>query len=155
MIDALTRTRETLRESLSCARSSDIIISGYVDVPPAEVMLPAVLIKDGGQVREELAGGMIRYTNQVKISIFIQVVKEELALVGGSGVKGILEVEEDIDRILDENTMGSIEITEVVKLPQVTESRPVNDGKRDMQRKDIVYRVVRETTRPSVARTGG
>ncbi len=153
MIDLLPGIQTVLQARLTYVRSGDIILTGFADLPPDDCMLPAVGIKDGEARHEELAGGMIRYYKRVRIIIWAGVLKERESLIGNASATGILEIENDINTALDENTLGDATIKSALLVSPVPESTPVTDGKRDLQRKELAYEYVQETTRPSAART--
>lgn len=155
MIETLPLVQQWLQRRLSgTMRAGDIFLTGDLDEMPSDVMLPALGIKDGQVKHRELAGGMIEYTLQVQLMIWIEVFKEQEALIGRAGKKGILEIEHDIDIALDEYKFESAEITSSVKVTPSPESQPANDGTRTYQRKKITYEIIKQTTRPSAARGG-
>ncbi len=155
MIDLLPGIQTVLREAITYIRQGDIFLTGFTELPPDDVMLPAIGIKDGDVIKQDLAAGMVRYTMQVWVIIWTQVLKEQLTLIGGGGAKGILEIENDVNIALDENLLGDETIQSADPVSPAPESKPVTDGNRNMQRKDLKFVYVKETARPSAARTGG
>lgn len=137
-----------LQQDLSYIRDSDIYITGDMDSLPSSARLPAVALKDGNISRKELAGQMMEVGLNVSLVIWVEVFKEDAALIGDTTRKGILDIAEELHAALDENLLGIEGIIEAFS-PSELASEPFNDGNRDLQRKQIVYQYIKETARPS------
>lgn len=141
-----------LRSGIDYIRDADIVIVPHINFLPNEVRLPAIGIKDGPVRRTELAGGMMRYAMQVKIAAWVQLMKEEAAIIGdiaGEGRKGVLDTATDIHAILDENLLSISGMTKAVSAANEPESEMILDaGKPVMQRKVLIYDYEKEEARP-------
>lgn len=108
MKELLQAVQSQLRSNLDYIRDGDIYITPHVNYLPKHVRPPCIGIKDGPIVRTELAGGAWNVQMNVQIVVYVQVHKEEGAIVGdaAAGTKGILEISDDIHTYLDENLLG-------------------------------------------------
>lgn len=146
MKQVLDGIKRRLIERLRSIRPSDIYVTGDIDSLKPSCMLPAIAIKDGKTERKALAGGMMEYTRRVTLCLWVPVFEEEQAI---TGAQGLLDIEADIDAALDEHLLGIEGV--IAALPDAVrdESRPITDGKRDMQRKLIPYTYTQRKPRPS------
>ncbi|HQP30844.1 MAG TPA: hypothetical protein PLB81_05910 [Deltaproteobacteria bacterium] len=149
MKQILAGIKQRLISRLPYIRPSDIYVTGDLDSLTPSCMLPAIAIKDGKTERKALAGGMMEYTIHVTLCLWGQVFDEEASLIGSNSIKGLLEIEQDIDAALDEHLLGIEGV--IAALPDASrdESRPYTDGKRDMQRMLIPYTYTQRKPRPS------
>lgn len=149
MKQVLDGIKQRLIERLRYIRPSDIYVTGDIESLKPSCMLPAIAIKDGKTERQALAGGMMEYHHHITLCLWTPVFDEEAAILGTGSAKGLLDIEADIDAALDEHLLGIEGV--IAALPDAArdESRPVTDGKRDMQRKLIPYTYTQRKPRPS------
>ncbi len=103
MKELLTDIRDLLQSEISYMRDGDIFISIATEFFPAHIRFPCIGVKDGNIERETAPGGMINKIFNVDISLFVNLPKKVAgALIGDSGNKGILDIEDDVHSILDD-----------------------------------------------------
>jgi hypothetical protein len=151
MKDLLTKIKAQLQTDLTYVRDKDFFITEDENLIPNAVKFPAVGLKDGPVVRVENIGGMMEYTLIVKIIAYVQLQKPGAAIMGDASTsdKGILDLETDIHKSLDENLLSITGMTEAVALPNQLESELFGDETEAVVRKIISYQYIKETTRPS------
>ncbi len=136
---------------LSYVRDQDIFTTENEYLIPKTVKSHLISVKDGRESRRELAGGMIERVSQVKVSSYIQLAKPGAALMGddATGKKGILEMTEDIDEILDEKLLD-ISGMQTAFCRDIEESEPINnDDTLDVFiKKTMIYEYIKEEERP-------
>ena len=146
----LTAIQTQLRTDLTYIRDSDIYITPHENYIPGQVRPPCVGIKDGAIVRKELAAGMMEYTLNVTIIVFVQLHKSEAAIMGdaATGKNGVLEIADDIHASLDENLLGITGMQEAVSDPVEAGSELFGNEEEGLQRKVIKFQYVKEEERP-------
>lgn len=151
MKELLTAIKSQLQADLSYVRERDVFVTEDENLIPSQVKFPAVGLKDGPAVQTEEIDGMMEYAMTVKIIPYVQLQKPEAAIMGdtSTGDKGILDMEADIHKSLDENLLSITGMTEAVALPNQPESELFGDETEVVIRKIISYQYVKETTRPS------
>jgi hypothetical protein len=149
----LTAIKTQLQTDLAYVRDKDFFITEDENLIPSSVKFPAVGLKDGPVVRTEEVSGMMEYAMTVKIIAYIQLQKPEAAIMGDASTddKGILDMETDIHKSLDENLLSITGMTEAVALANQPESELFGDEKEAVVRKIISYQYVKEMARPSAA----
>lgn len=149
MKDLLLAIQAELRRELTYIRDGDIFITPHLNYIPHVFKNAFVGIKDGRVTREELSGSMWRVTMRVKIASYVQLQKEEASIVGdeASGIKGVLEIPDDINAALDENLLGIDGMIEAYCSPVEEESETFGDEKEGLQRKIISVEYVKEVER--------
>lgn len=145
----LTAIESALQSGLDYVRDGDVFVTPDDNYIPEDVRFPAVGLKDGGISRMELPGGMLRVQMDVKIILYVQLAKNEAAIMGDAagGRTGILDMADDIHAILDENLLSITGMQEAYS-PSDQESLMVGDENETMQRKILSYRYVKEANRP-------
>jgi hypothetical protein len=153
MKELLTAIKTQLQTDLTYVRDRDVFITEDENLIPSAVKFPAVGLKDGPVVRSEEIGGMMEYTMTVKIIAYAQLSKPEAAIMGdaSTGDKGILDLEKDIHKSLDEKLLSITGMTSAVALPNQPESELFGDETEVVVRKIISYQYVKETERPSIS----
>jgi len=148
--ELLTAIQTQLRTEKTYIRDSDIYITPHENYIPSQVRPPCVGIKDGAIARRELAGGMMEYTLNVTIIVFVQLHKSAAAIMGdaAAGKKGVLEIADDIHVSLDENLLDITGMQEAVSGATEAGSELFGDEKEALQRKMINYQYVKEEERP-------
>lgn len=151
MKELLTAIKAQLQTDLTYVRDKDVFVTEDENLMPNSVKFPAAGLKDGPVVRVELTSGMMEYTMTVKIIAYTQLQKPEAAIMGdaATGDKGILEVEKDIHKSLDENLLSITGMQSATALPNQPESGLFGDEMEVVSRKIISYQYVKETERPS------
>jgi len=148
--ELLTAIQTQLRTEKTYIRDSDIYITPHENYIPSQVRPPCVGIKDGAIARRELAGGMMEYTLNVTIIVFVQLHKSAAAIMGdaAAGKKGVLEIADDIHASLDENLLGITGMLEAVSDPVEAGSELFGNEEDGLQRKVIKFQYVKEEERP-------
>lgn len=149
MKDLMNAIRDELREELSAyIRPGDIFIAPHADYVPSDVMFPAIGIKDGAIVRNELIGECMEYTMEVLVIPWVLLQKPEASIMGdGERKKGVLDVADDIHAALNDNFLGIDDIQEAFS-PSERPSEPMGSDNKLLQKKEILYRYIKQGDRP-------
>ncbi len=94
---------------LSYVRDNDIYITPSLYYYPQQSQFPCIGLKDGLVDKKEKMGNMLSYIRSVGIAIFVREVSGiESSIIGdiATSRKGVLAIEHDIDRVLDNNKLG-------------------------------------------------
>ncbi|ACL05238.1 hypothetical protein Dalk_3550 [Desulfatibacillum aliphaticivorans] len=145
----LKAVQNALKAGLTETRDCDVFITPDEMHLPDAVKSPAIGIKDNGVRRKELAGRMVEVVRSVKIIPWVQMIKEETAVLGNwaAGQPGVLDLSEKIQFLLDEDLLG---------LAGCTEAFGENDGASETafttdaawQRQELVFNYTFEEERP-------
>lgn len=151
MKELIEKAKAALQDKLEYVRERDIIETPSINFVPPGVKPPCVCIKDGPIKTEELAGGMMRWTMQIKLVVYVLILKKGASLMGdaGTGKKGVLEMAADVHAILDENLLGISGMTKAATVKNEPESEYFGDEKDGVQRKVLTYEYEKEGPRPS------
>lgn len=152
MKDLLEAIKEHLQgdDNLDYVRDLDIEIVPHENYISHAFNQYYIGIKDGRITNTETAAGMVETRQQVKISLYVQLAKNEAAIVGdiSTSKKGILEFADDVNNALDENLFDIAGMMEAF-CPEENESRFFGDEKDTLQQKIMVFEYMKETLRPS------
>lgn len=99
MLNILSAVKTNLQVALaSDVRSGDIYVTPHVNYIPRSVKMPCVAIADGGLVRRELSGGAVEATVKLRIVVYVDLAKDEAAILGDESTdrKGLIELAADI-----------------------------------------------------------
>ena len=99
----LTTIQGRLRTDLANVRDRSIFVTEDELMIPHTVAFPAVALKDGPVVNTLASKTTIERKLQVRISAYSQVLKPEDSVMG---VKGVLQLIDDIKTSLTENNLG-------------------------------------------------
>lgn len=154
MKDLIQAIQTALRDSADLLYIGDanVFITEDECLFPAGIEFPAVGIKDGPVQRIEMIASMMEYCMTVKIVALVQLAKPGTAIMGdtSTGKKGILDMEKDIHKALDENLLSIEGMISAVAASNQGESEVFGDEVEMIQRKVITYEYVKETERPSI-----
>ena len=152
MKDTIDAVISALKDAntLSYISDQDIFTTENEYLIPETVKSHFISVKDGRESRRELSGGMIERTRYVKVSIYVQLAKPGAALMGdsASGKKGILEMADDVDTVLDENPLDISGIQSAF-CRDIAESEAIGDDTGDVFiKKTMLYEYIKEEERP-------
>lgn len=104
----MTSIQTALRASagLSYLRKDDAYISPTVNYMPDLIRSVGIGIVPGPQGRVEKLGGRMDVTRTVRIAVFVNLLKPDSAVIGIGSNKGLLDVCDDIDAVLNANFLG-------------------------------------------------
>ncbi len=141
--------REAMRDNLTYIRPGDFFIAPHEDFIPRDVKFPCIGIKDGGIIRSEGLDSSMEYSMDVTLIAWVAIHKPEASIIGddGTGVKGVLEVADDIHACLDENLLDIDGMIEAFS-PSETGSETMGNDNQFLQKKKITYRYVIQGDRP-------
>lgn len=149
MKELLTAVKAELRAELDYVRDSDVFVAPHANFLPSGVRFPCVALKDGPIGIEELAGGMMRWSLDVNVVVYVQLVKDEASIMGdeGTGRAGVLDIVDDVHTALDENLLD-ITGMEAAYCVREQASELFADKTNAVQRKIVTYRYEKEGARP-------
>ena len=148
MKELLTAIQTQLQTDLTYIRDSDIYIAPHENYIPSQVRFPAVGIKDGPVIREELSRGVIlEIERTVTLVVYVKLAKPEAAVMGdaAAGKKGVLDIVSDIHSSLHDNNL-SLSGTSLAFSPSEDQSELFGDEQEYIQMKIITYKYTREET---------
>jgi hypothetical protein len=145
----LKAVKKQLQIDLGYIRPGDVFIAPHEDFIPADAKFPCIGIKDGGITRTENMDSCMEYAMDVILIPWAAIVKPEASIIGNesTGVKGILDISDDIHASLDENLLDIDGMIEAFS-PSETGSEMLNMENRVLQKKQITYRYVKQGDRP-------
>jgi len=150
MKELLNAIKAQLQDDLSYIRDADIYVTPHENYIPNQVRPPCVGLKDGPVTRTMMdRGGSWETRLEVKIVCYVQLAKDEASVMGdtGTGKKGVLDIIDDINASLDNDTL-SISGMKEATLASESESEMFGDEKEGLQRKIVTYLYTREDERP-------
>jgi hypothetical protein len=113
MNDTVKAIQGRLQTDITYVRNKDIFITPDDDYVPNEVAYPAIGIKDGPIRKTELMNDQMGYERIVRINLWVDLAKGQASIIGdsaGSGRKGILDMADDVNASLDENTLSLADV---------------------------------------------
>lgn len=122
-------------------RGSDVFIATSETSHPPGTRFPAIGIKDGSEVIEELACDLDRSTMRVSVICWAPAGGEyEAQVIGDQSQPGVLDMAADVAHILKKNTLDIYEI-QSVRLAEVRESLNLVDQEsgREVQQQVIIF----------------
>lgn len=143
MRNLIIAIQQALKSSLPTDkyRGCDIFIATSETSHPPGTRFPAIGIKDGSEVIEELACDIERSTTSVSVICWAPAGGSyEAQVIGDQSQPGVLKMAEDVAYILKNNTLGSDEI-QSVRRAEVRESLNLVDQEsgREVQQKTIIF----------------
>ena len=151
MITILKKLKEELQK-IEYVKAENVSIAPHEAIVPNSAQMPCILIKDGRITKKELFSNMMEETLDVKIAVYVKIQKPEASIMGdpSTNQKGILEIVQEINSMLDENNLNIDNIQSAICISE-TESEPFLRGEKTtanmIQRKILTYQYIREVER--------
>lgn len=150
MKDLLTALKAEIQQNISYVRNDDIFISLDESWLPHDVKFPCIGLKDGGVKRTEKPGLWWEEEKEVRITIWVNIRKPELSLVGGAHDKGLLDIiYDDIHVLLDDNFLGLDDVIHAHCPSEAGSQLFAGPEKSFIQQKTVIYKYIVEGDRPS------
>ena len=109
MKSILSAIKSTLQGStyLDYVADAGIVIETDDNFLPAHPVLPMITIKDGGITRERDSNSSHFFTEyKVNINLWQTLYEDDKSIIGSGSTYGVLDLQEDVDTILHENTLA-------------------------------------------------
>ena len=148
MKELLLAIKMALQDGIDYVQDNDIYIAKHENITPPATKFPCIGIKDGVINKTELPCKIMAYALRVKIVIYVRVLQSEASIVGNAaGEKGVLEITDDINTVLDENVFSLSKFIFGGVLSEA-ESEWFGDEIASLQRKILIYEYEKEDERP-------
>lgn len=141
MRDLIIAVRQALQDAaeLDYFSESSIVISPHLNLLPAVKKMPAIVIKDGREVRKPKMGNSRKISLHVPVAVYVEVLLDstgEATMLGRVDHVGILQAAEDVADLLDGNTVGRTEVQNA-SIFRIGESKVFDVNRKLLSRKVI------------------
>lgn len=108
MRELLLAIKAQLQNDLADVRDADIFIAPHLNYIPGAIRMPCVAVKDGNIQRGEQIGGLLSYTYEIQLAVYVSLRKDEAAILGdeSTGEKGLLDMVAAVHASLHQNLLG-------------------------------------------------
>jgi hypothetical protein len=144
--ELLEKIKAKIQNQIPEVRDIDVFITPHTNLIPAGTQFPAIGIKDGSVKRNELMSNVLDRELSVSIITFVKMFPDEQSIMGGSGFKGVLELVEDLHKILDDDFL-EINGVEAAFCEDENPSEMFGKPENGLQRKIIIYKYERRGDR--------
>ena len=114
MKQLLTDCRQTIRTGLTYIRPTDVYITEDVRLIHRAGSYPAIGLKDGGINFGQEASDQGDQTYGATVAVYVQLTRQEAAIMGAVDQKGALEVAADVVSLLKAATFGRFDAVRVI-----------------------------------------